>query len=68
MREVLQIVHIGRSISPSTILEETQVNHIVENVINTIKEELPEEAQTVEVLDYITDRIREALKEKRIKL
>ena len=45
-----------------------KVNLVVESVIETIKEGLPEEAQTVEALEFITDRIKERVKEKRIEL
>ena len=38
------------------------------SVIETIKKGLPEEAQTVEALEFITDRIKERVKEKRIEL
>ena len=52
----------------SVYLERKKVNSIVENVIRTIREELPEEAQTVEVLNYITEAVKERLKGKRIVL
>lgn len=52
----------------TTYLDEDKVNLVVESVIETIKKGLPEEAQTVEALEFITDRIKERVKEKRIEL
>lgn len=49
-------------------LDEKQINLIVDEVIETIKRGLPEEAQTVEVMEYIADQIKETLKGKRIAL
>lgn len=54
--------------SETTFLDEDKVNLVVESVIETIKKGLPEEAQTVEALEFITDRIKERVKEKRIEL
>ena len=52
----------------TTYLDEDKVNLVVESVIETIKTGLPEEAQTVEALEFITDRIKERVKEKRVEL
>ena len=52
----------------TTYLDEDKVNLVVESVIETIKKGLPEEAQTVEVMEYIVDQIKETLKGKRIAL
>lgn len=52
----------------TTYLDEDKVNLVVESVIETIKKGLPEEAQTVEALEFITDRIKERVKEKRVEL
>lgn len=52
----------------TTYLDEDKVNLVVESVIETIKKELPEETQTVEALEFITDRIKERVKEKRVEL
>lgn len=52
----------------TTYLDEDKVNLVVESVIETIRKGLPKEAQTVEVLEFITDRIKERVKEKRVEL
>lgn len=52
----------------TTYLDEDKVNLVVESEIETIKKGLPEEAQTVEALEFITDRIKERVKEKRVEL
>ena len=65
---MLNIIQNDFKTSETTFLDEDKVNLVVENVIETIKKGLPEEAQTVEVLEFITDRIKERVKEKRIEL
>ncbi len=65
---MLNIIQNDFKISETTYLDEDKVNLIVESVIETIKKGLPEEAQTVETLEFITDRIKERVKEKRIEL
>lgn len=65
---MLNIIQNDFKISETTCLDEDKVNLVVESVIETIKKGLPKEAQTVEALEFITDRIKERVKEKRIEL
>lgn len=65
---MLNIIQNDFETANTTYLDEDKVNLIVESVIETIKKGLPEEAQTVETLEFITDRIKERVKEKRIEL
>lgn len=65
---MLNIIQNDFETANTTYLDEDKVNLVVESVIETIKKGLPEEAQTVEVLEFITDRIKESVKEKRIEL
>nr|DAY29110.1 MAG TPA: hypothetical protein [Caudoviricetes sp.] len=65
---MLNIIQNDFETANTTYLDEDKVNLVVESVIETIKEGLPEEAQTVEALEFITDRIKERVKEKRIEL
>lgn len=64
---MLNIIQNDFEPANTTYLDEDKVNLVVESVIETIKKGLPEEAQTVEALEFITDRIKERVKEKRIK-
>lgn len=65
---MLNIIQNDFKTSETTFLDEDKVNLVVESVIETIKKGLPEETQTVEALEFITDRIKERVKEKRIEL
>ncbi len=65
---MLNIIQNDFETANTTYLDEDKVNLVVESVIETIKKGLPEEAQTVEVLELITDRIKERVKEKRVEL
>lgn len=65
---MLNIIQNDFETANTTYLDEDKVNLVVESVIETIKKVLPEEAQTVEVLELITDRIKERVKEKRVEL
>ena len=65
---MLNIIPNDFKTSETICLDEDKVNLVVESVIETIKKGLPEEVQTVEVLEFITDRIKERVKEKRIEL
>lgn len=65
---MLNIIQNDFETANTTYLDEDKVNLVVESVIETIKKGLPEEAQTVEVLEFITDRIKERVKEKRVEL
>lgn len=65
---MLNIIQKDFEPANTTYLDEDKVNLVVENVIETIKKGLPEEAQTVEALEFITDRIKERVKEKRVEL
>ena len=66
--EMLNIIQNDFETANTTYLDEDKVNLVVESVIETIKKGLPEEAQTVEALEFITDRIKERVKEKRVEL
>lgn len=65
---MLNIIQNDFETANTTYLDEDKVNLVVESVIETIRKGLPEEAQTVEVLELITDRIKERVKEKRVEL
>lgn len=65
---MLNIIQNDSETENTTYLDEDKVNLVVESVIETIKKGLPEEVQTVEVLEFITDRIKERVKERRIEL
>ena len=65
---MLNIIQNDSETANTTYLDEDKVNLVVESVIETIKKELPEETQTVEALEFITDRIKERVKEKRVEL
>ena len=65
---MLNIIQNDFEPANTTYLDEDKVNLVVESVIETIKKGLPEEAQTVEGIEFITDRIKERVKEKRIEL
>ena len=65
---MLNIIQNDFETANTTYLDEDKVNLIVESVIETIKKGLPEEAQTVEAREFITDRIKERVKEKRVEL
>lgn len=65
---MLNIIQNDFETANTTYLDEDKVNLIVESVIETIKKGLPKEAQTVEALEFITDRIKERVKEKRVEL
>lgn len=65
---MLNIIQNDFETANTTYLDEDKVNLVVESVIETIKKGLPEEAQTVEVLEFITDRIKKRVKEKRVEL
>ncbi len=65
---MLNIIQNDFETANTTYLDEDKVNLVVESVIETIKKGLPEEVQTVEVLEFITDRIKERVKERRIEL
>lgn len=65
---MLNIIQNDLKTENTTYLDEDKVNLVVESVIETIRKGLPEEAQTVEVLEFITDRIKERVKEKRVEL
>jgi hypothetical protein len=65
---MLNIIQNDFETANTTYLDEDKVNLVVESVIETIRKGLPEEAQTVEVLEFITDRIKERVKEKRVEL
>ena len=49
-------------------LKNSTVDKVVKEVFNTIKTELPEEAQTVEVLEYIVSKLKDRIKECPLKL
>lgn len=52
----------------TTYLDQEDVERVAKNAIETIKRELPEEAQTVEGVEYVLDEMKKYLKAKRISL
>lgn len=50
------------------LLQNSTVDKIIKEMFNIIKTELPEEAQTVEVLEYIVSRLKDGIKEYPLKL
>ena len=50
------------------LLQNSTVDKIIKEMFNIIKIELPEEAQTVEVLEYIVSKFKDEIKEYPLKL
>lgn len=50
------------------LLQNSTVDKIIKEMFNIIKTELPEEAQTVEVFEYIVSRLKDGIKEYPLKL
>lgn len=50
------------------LLQNSTVDKIIKEMFNIIKTELPEEAQTVEVLEYIVSKFKDGIKEYPLKL
>lgn len=48
------------------IVEECKISRAVENAIAAVKREIPEEARTVEVMNYVMKRMRERIRRKKI--
>lgn len=73
-KEVRAIVEITKPLDYTSsnngkiILKNSTVDKVVKEVFNTIKTELPEEAQTVEVLEYIVSKLKDRIKECPLKL
>ena len=49
-------------------LDKKNINKAAASAIAAIKEELPEETQTVEVLDYVLERMKDAIHSSRVSL
>lgn len=49
-----------------TVLDNAIIEKAVQNAIVAIKNELPEEAQTIEVMEYVISEISNALKESKV--
>ena len=52
----------------TVVLEEATINKAVDSAIAAIKEELPEEAQTVEVMEFILEEMGKSIKASRVLL
>ena len=63
---MLNIIQNDFETANTTYLDEDKVNLVVESVIETIKKGLPEEAQTVEALEFITDQRESKRKTSRV--
>lgn len=51
-----------------TTINQNDVNKAARSAIDAIKNELPEEAQTVEVMEYVISEMNEMIKQKKIVL
>lgn len=64
------MIEIVNSFAPNAeetmILERVLIRKTANKAIETIKNELPEEAQTLEVMEYIISEIQNVIKESRI--
>lgn len=60
------IADFGDKEDKTIVLERKFVNAVVQKAIATIKKELPEEAQTVEVMECIISEINQAVKKRKI--
>ena len=64
------MIEIVNSFAPNAeetmILERVLIRKTANKAIETIKNELPEEAQTLEVMEYIISEIQNVVKESRI--
>ena len=49
-------------------LEQKVIDKVVADALQTIKNGLPEEAQTVEILEYIVSKLKDRIKECHLKL
>lgn len=49
-----------------TVLNEEYIKKAVQSAVESIKNELPEEAQTIEVMEYIVSEMSRSLKEKKV--
>lgn len=52
----------------ATTINQNDVNKAARSAIDAIKNELPEEAQTVEVMEYVISEMDEMIKQKKIVL
>lgn len=50
------------------VLENSLVRKVAQNAIEAIKNELPEEAQTVEAVEHVISEISQLIREKRVVL
>lgn len=69
MRTLVEI-NLGYAYSNNRkiLLQNSTVDKIIKEMFNIIKTELPEEAQTVEVFEYIVSRLKDGIKEYPLKL
>lgn len=51
-----------------TVMEGDVIQKVVNEIIKTIKEELPEENQTLENINYIMEKAKNEIKAKELKL
>ena len=67
MKRMLKVISsVTSNVGKATILERTFVRKTANKAIETIKNELPEEAQTLEVMEYIISEMQDVVKESRI--
>lgn len=51
-------------ITDQAVLSENKIREVNEKILEVIKEELPDEAQTIGVISYIIDELKECIKSK----
>ncbi len=54
--------------SKETVLKKSDISKICNKVVDAVKNELPEEAQTIEVFNYILEESKKMLHSKTVKL
>lgn len=60
------IQEIANVSDKETVLDYAIIEKAVQNAIVAIKNELPKETQTIEVMEYVISEISDALKEKKV--
>lgn len=65
---MIEIIHSLRDGIETTTINRNDVNKVARSAINAIKNELPEETHTVEVMEYVISEMNEMIKQKKIVL
>ena len=65
---MIDIVPLLKNGMEATTINQNDVNKAARSAIDAIKNELPEEAQTVEVMEYVISEMDEMIKQKKIVL